>query len=414
MPLPLLHHALSLCLIQGVLVLESSTPDPAHDTYSPSRQTSPPSSSSTDLLEAASFFTPLGHTRIGAEEFPLRIVHVGAPPAEMSLDEVEYAMRRSIATWSGVGCTEVRLEYGGHVDTIDELNVQDIPVVHLPRSQSPCLQLGQNTRVGSAPCIIDEARSAGVVLNRDSVRWYNLSDTVPELRRVHDMERPWVDLEATLTHELGHILGLAHPDAVSNPRAAMLGSYRIDGSQRRLSANDRATLCALYPSDSSPQSECESDGQCITRSKTPGATCVELGSWQVCDKEAGAPGDYCADNLLICEDFCLITHPQSMTGYCSIRCEEESQCPEQWTCSVPQPPSSPMAFPALSEEQRVCMPDTTRAEEQVGDDASGAGCQVAPWLSAGRQQKKEERHARAWWLLSIVGMLFVARKIRRS
>lgn len=55
----------------------------------------------------------------------------------------------------------------------------------------------------------------------------------------------WDDVQNTLTHELGHALGLAHnpaaPEAVMYPTA-----LRGETSKRRLAADDRAGLAALY------------------------------------------------------------------------------------------------------------------------------------------------------------------------
>ena len=397
MPSLLIHSAALVSLIHGLLLFDTSSD--ASKTVGRSGV-----DMEAEIFSATSFFTPIGNARIGRAEFPLELVYVGEPPEEMSLAEVAYAIQRSAKTWSTVGCAEVELTYGGHVDTIEELGPDAIPIVHLARDQSTCLQLGNNTRVGAAPCIISEVRSAGVVLNRDSVRWYNMEDTVPEIRRVAEGERPWVDLEATLTHELGHILGLAHPAPVMQPRAAMLGTYRVDGGQRRLSASDRANLCALYPSPSTPFQECTSDGQCMTRSKDAGAACVERGSWQVCDKEAGQTGDYCADNLLICKEFCIFTSMESASGYCSMRCDEDAQCPQAWQCNQGETRLT-SALPALEPDQGVCVPEFGQAEPVDG------GCSVVTRAEA--TQRKEERPTFTWLLLLLGGFL-VRGVLRRS
>ncbi len=59
-----------------------------------------------------------------------------------------------------------------------------------------------------------------------------------------------VDLPNTLTHELGHVLGLSHSQ---EPEATMAGEApRGEVRKRTLEADDRAGLCAAYPPGSLP------------------------------------------------------------------------------------------------------------------------------------------------------------------
>jgi len=55
------------------------------------------------------------------------------------------------------------------------------------------------------------------------------------------------DLQAILTHEVGHFLGIAHS---ADPSATMYRSYDSgQTSQRYLTQDDRDALCAIYPTD---------------------------------------------------------------------------------------------------------------------------------------------------------------------
>lgn len=66
------------------------------------------------------------------------------------------------------------------------------------------------------------------------------------------------DLQAILTHEVGHFIGIAHsPD----PGAVMFPSYAPGStSQRELHPDDVAAVCAVYPEDSAVPCETEPRG----------------------------------------------------------------------------------------------------------------------------------------------------------
>lgn len=59
------------------------------------------------------------------------------------------------------------------------------------------------------------------------------------------------DLQAIMTHEVGHFIGIAHSD---NPSAVMFASYSPGStSQRTLHPDDVEAVCAIYPSTSTAQ-----------------------------------------------------------------------------------------------------------------------------------------------------------------
>ncbi len=72
------------------------------------------------------------------------------------------------------------------------------------------------------------------------------------------------DLENTLTHELGHVVGLDHPpnDAPGAFEATMFASAtRTDTSKRDLAEDDIAGLCTIYPVAVAEAGECYGVGR---------------------------------------------------------------------------------------------------------------------------------------------------------
>jgi len=66
---------------------------------------------------------------------------------------------------------------------------------------------------------------------------------------------PKVDLQNTLTHEVGHFLGLDHPEDI--PDATMYGKARVgEIYKRELHRDDIDGLCAIYPA-SEPPTTCD-------------------------------------------------------------------------------------------------------------------------------------------------------------
>jgi len=108
--------------------------------------------------------------------------------------------------------------------------------------------------------------------------------------------QPVYDIRRVLLHELGHVLGLDHPDAHGQTVAAIMNSHvsNLD----RLQADDRSGESSIYggggsaPSGSSaaPTSGCQVD-------RRPAAPTVWLFVFPLCaaallwSRRAGSPGD---------------------------------------------------------------------------------------------------------------------------
>ncbi|HMJ16428.1 MAG TPA: matrixin family metalloprotease [Polyangiaceae bacterium] len=85
-----------------------------------------------------------------------------------------------------------------------------------------------------------------------------------------DAAAPAIDLEAVLTHEVGHLIGLDHTRV---PGATMVAETQAFGTQelRSLDADDIAGVCAMYPPRAPASKNEESDSSCAVSSKSSGA-----------------------------------------------------------------------------------------------------------------------------------------------
>jgi hypothetical protein len=99
------------------------------------------------------------------------------------------------------------------------------------------------------------------------------------------------DLQSILTHEAGHMLGLAHSDV---ERSAMKATYDLGSIElRTITADDQAGVCAIYPNRAQRRT---ADGlvastACDLAASESDGTCGEPRLFHGCSASAGAvPG----------------------------------------------------------------------------------------------------------------------------
>lgn len=98
------------------------------------------------------------------------------------------------------------------------------------------------------------------------------------------------DLQAILTHEVGHFLGIAHS---LDPFAVMYPAYAPGSmSQRELHPDDVEAICAVYPPDSTSACETEPRGGF-------GPTCDDPAKPGPCSVQPGAGASYGVVGLLL-------------------------------------------------------------------------------------------------------------------
>jgi hypothetical protein len=104
--------------------------------------------------------------------------------------------------------------------------------------------------------------------------WYfTCGDEVPQCSRYGDGNCSFIDLRNTLTHEVGHLVGLAHvARTAANQTVTMYPDTRPgDRTKRDLSGDDVAGVCTVYPrAERSPTCSVEEEGGCGTSGGAPG------------------------------------------------------------------------------------------------------------------------------------------------
>ncbi|MBX3275879.1 MAG: SUMF1/EgtB/PvdO family nonheme iron enzyme [Sandaracinaceae bacterium] len=301
--------------------------------------------------------------------------HAGMSAAERALVEAELAA--AIQVWGSLSCSAPMLRSSRRdAATVHIGFVDDWAARGLAPDAAGATDLALTTRPDGSVAIT----GAAVHLNT-AFEW-----------GAHPQEGlgGFRDLRALLVHELGHVLGLAHPCELEEPalsctpddeETTMHPIYR-GPEQATLSTDDVAGVCALYPALGAalvdPVEEahrCAGDEDCAT-----GRWCVEgkcerdLRFGSDCERPSTCLGDRCLAGL--------------GGGTCTYVCAADDECPAGTRCAR-----------VGGADERVCAPRSATCS------ASPGGSGTAPWGLLGLPLLLCLRRRRAPAALLAVGLL---------
>lgn len=276
-------------------------------------------------------------------------------------------VRAAFDEWNAVSCAFVELEFAG---------VEDVPAVVDDRQVLGWVSDADAWIYGSAAAGATQIDVLGpdgprvdILFNDVTFDWVVGANTF-----ITDPDIEWgvdpnieVDPASVITHELGHLLGLAHPrpqdaDSQPDPLATMVFALLPNAQQASLAADDKLGLCAKYPVPGAH--ECDSDDDCDDEEYCGTFAAEGVGEVRLCDEWRGTWGDACSRDAYVCGGICRFTALDYSRGYCTDLCAAHADCPDDWRC---------VALPSTAgTDVNVCEPGS-RPSEDVGVRPVDAG-----------------------------------------
>ena len=159
------------------------------------------------------------------------------------------AVKRSFFTWAGSSCTDLYFLYGGVVTstqtnlTLGQDQKPDDQNMIIWREKWPPTGSSNGLLTKDVPAVTTvmyEQRN-GVIFDAD----IDLNGQYFYWTTTSDKTKIATDIQNTLTHEIGHLLGLAH---VGDKDATMYEkTFQGETTKRALHPDDVSGVCAIYP-----------------------------------------------------------------------------------------------------------------------------------------------------------------------
>ena len=253
-----------------------------------------------------------------AAKIPVQYLIQNAGSQDVSLPDEIAAIDAAFATWQAVPTSSLAFSNAGMTDlglAVDDNNV----MLFIETGW----QFGSEAAAATSLFIIDGQQTADIAVNGENFTWA----IAPPGAAIADDR---LDLQAVLTHEIGHLSGLSHSDRAYD---TMYVAWKPWPGQRTLSIDDKLGLSSIYPTAGNECSgtECPAD-----------ETCVQHALGRLCEGAPDPVGTPCNYDRVECDAFCLFTAANLSTGYCSKFCEVDADCPLTHHCDEASAGSMPV------------------------------------------------------------------------
>ncbi|MDP2343349.1 MAG: hypothetical protein Q8O67_20495 [Deltaproteobacteria bacterium] len=194
------------------------------------------------------------------------VVHRSGAGAENDAAAIDDAVQAGLDQWSGLACSDLQLTLGApttsklvgfdwHAGSDDPRN-ENIIVFRNDTPGDP-LDAWLHTFGALAITTVTFESTTGRLVDAD----IEMNDVSFEFSACDPLAvdcQVEFDLQNTLTHELGHVIGLDHPlisDDGASEATMFASASRGDIGKRDIAADDEAGLCTIYPAGE-PAGEC--------------------------------------------------------------------------------------------------------------------------------------------------------------
>ncbi len=266
-------------------------------------------------------------------------IHSAAAPG-LSATATQAAVRAGYTTWSTVSCTAFRVSDQGVVNQ-SASNTSDKINSHIWMSAWPSSY--DNNALGITQTMYDP--STGKIIDADTV--YNPNYTWGATGSAYA-----IDAQSVATHEIGHQLGLDH--SPYQDATMFYATGQGNTSQRSLSSDDIAGVCAIYPSGTALPPECTGPGDCAPNETCQNQKCVA----NAAQKGYGAS---CQDSAECVSTICVA---YGSNTFCSQGCDSQA-CPNGDQC---------LAVSGGGGISKACLPGSS----SMGTKTLGQPCQTNP------------------------------------
>lgn len=280
-----------------------------------------------------------------ASRMPVPYVVSNTPSDDLTIADEITAIDAAFATWEAVPTASLTFTNAGMTDL--GMDFDGTNVILFTESG---WTFGNEAAAATSLYIVDGQQTADIAVNGQTFRWaLGPPNSAASANRL--------DLQAVLTHEIGHFSGLGHTQSSVD---TMYYSWKPWAGQRTLSLDDKRGLSSIYPTAGD---EC---GTCL-----PEETCETDALGGLCSQPADPIGAPCNYDRVECEAFCLFTAANLSTGYCSRYCDVDRDCPLTHHCDEAMAGTSTVKVCFVGPQPPPPPPCTTD-----GECAYGSHCDV--------------------------------------